>query len=91
MTDTLVEIKHGTYAGWNAHKRRGIPMCQPCRDAAAAYKKRWLDAAKGRREKDREFTKAQSRALWRLAAIHPREFRALVADELRAAKQPEAS
>ena len=26
-------IKHGTYSGARAHRKRGIPLCEPCREA----------------------------------------------------------
>ncbi len=31
-------IPHGTHAGYSAHRRYGIPQCQPCLDAAAKYR-----------------------------------------------------
>lgn len=30
-------IKHGTYSGACAHRHRGIPLCEPCREAERAY------------------------------------------------------
>lgn len=30
-------IKHGTYAGYKAHGRRGIPACEKCRQAHREY------------------------------------------------------
>lgn len=30
-------IQHGTYAGYQQHKIKGVPACQPCRKAAADY------------------------------------------------------
>ena len=32
-----VPIDHGTYAGYQLHKRRGIPACDACRQANSAY------------------------------------------------------
>jgi hypothetical protein len=76
--------EHGTYAGWNWHQRTKTPMCEPCRRANSAYKRTWRaqdsEAAKEQERMDR----IRSRALWRLAAIRPTEFHALVADEDRA-------
>jgi hypothetical protein len=37
----LKTIPHGTYPGFDAHVRRGVPVCQPCRDAKNAYKREW--------------------------------------------------
>jgi WhiB family redox-sensing transcriptional regulator len=34
---TLKPIKHGTDAGYNAHRRAGTPTCVSCREAHAAY------------------------------------------------------
>lgn len=32
-----MKIEHGTYRGWNAHQRHGIPMCEDCTEAQARY------------------------------------------------------
>jgi hypothetical protein len=76
--------EHGTYAGWNWHQRTKTPMCEPCREAARAYRRRWRTRNPAARLEDERMTKVRSRALWKLAAIHPTEFHALVADEDRA-------
>lgn len=34
---------HGTYAGWNQHKKHHTTVCQPCRDARNAYYRVWWD------------------------------------------------
>lgn len=34
-------IDHGTYRGWNQHKRDGIPVCKACKAAQARYVKEW--------------------------------------------------
>lgn len=34
MTDT---IKHGTYTGYNQHRKQGVPVCDDCRDAVNEY------------------------------------------------------
>lgn len=44
-------IKHGTYAGASAHRKRGVPLCEPCKTAERAYKlerKRKIDAGEHR-------------------------------------------
>lgn len=38
--------KCGTYAGWSQHNRTGVPRCQPCKDAATAYKRELLERHK---------------------------------------------
>ena len=30
-------MRHGTYAGWNQHMKRGTRICRPCRKAQAKY------------------------------------------------------
>lgn len=32
-------INHGTYAGVSAHRVRGIPLCEPCREAEREYQR----------------------------------------------------
>lgn len=32
-------IKHGTYSGALAHRKRGVPLCDPCRTAEREYRK----------------------------------------------------
>jgi hypothetical protein len=81
MTDPT---EHGTYAGWNWHQRTKTPMCEPCREAARAYRRRWRTRNPAARKEEERMTNVRSRALWKLAAIHPTEFHALVADEDRA-------
>ena len=34
-------IDHGTYRGWNAHRRRGETPCQECKSAQARYNRDW--------------------------------------------------
>jgi len=37
----LPPFEHGTQAGWHRHRRRGIPMCGPCRAAHTAAVRDW--------------------------------------------------
>ena len=74
----------GTYAGAQQHRKRGEEVCQPCRNAAAAYLRDWRARNPQSRAKERQQNNARSRALWRLADEFPDRFRELVADELRA-------
>ncbi len=37
----LTPIQHGTNAGYDAHVRRKVPPCQPCREAHAVYWSYW--------------------------------------------------
>jgi hypothetical protein len=80
----VTQPEHGTYAGWNWHQRTKTPCCEPCREAARAYRRRWRTKNPATRLEEERMTKVRGRALWRLAAIHPTEFHALVQDEDRA-------
>lgn len=42
------DIQHGTYAGAQAHRRRGEQPCQECRDAHAAYQRSYRDSTASR-------------------------------------------
>lgn len=74
--------KCGTYAGYNAHNRRGEEVCADCRRAATEYtaERRARDSAIGAEEKRRD--KARARAWSRLAAMHPTQYQALFEEEL---------
>jgi hypothetical protein len=80
MTDDGRE--HGTYATWNWHLNHGVPVCEPCRAAARAYKTKWRSKNLDGRRRERLSSAANSRALWRLARIYPEEFQLLVDEEL---------
>ena len=38
-------INHGTIAGHRQHARRGVPMCEPCREANREHKAKYEGAA----------------------------------------------
>jgi hypothetical protein len=67
------------------------PLCEPCREAARAYRRRWRTRNPAARKEEERMTNVRSRALWKLAAIHPTEFQALVADEDRADRAAKAA
>lgn len=69
--------RHGTYAGYQAHRREGKQACRACRLANNEYMANHRKASDGWREQSR----ARSRALWRLADLHPEEFRRLYVTE----------
>lgn len=66
-------MNHGTYGGYQAHRRLGEDACAACLDANNAYK---AVQRSGGAENARE------RALRRLARLHPSEFRRLYYAEL---------
>ena len=72
----------GTYAGAQAHRKAGTPMCQPCRDAYNAYMREHRSTPDGKR-RTREMNKAQSRAVWRLVGRYRDDYDAFYAEELR--------
>lgn len=84
MTETPEEIPHGTYAGYQRHKKRGVRPCEACLAANRDYTANLRANSPELRENDALMNKIRSRALWRLKDRHQREFRVLVAEELRA-------
>lgn len=75
----------GTYGASQRHRRRGEPMCEPCRAAYNAYMKQF----RGRSTDWRIREAARKRALWQLADLHREEFGQLYAAEAaRAMGQP---
>lgn len=74
---------HGTYAGYQAHMRQGIPPCGPCRKANAEYARMYrANRSPEKKRRDSKKAAARSRALWRLADRHPAEFGIYLAEEL---------
>lgn len=72
----------GTDAGYQAHRTRGEERCAACKQARADYmRKRRQNAELVGRE--RELNRARSRALWRLADLHPETFHRLFVEESR--------
>lgn len=74
--------KHGTYAGAQAHQTTGIPRCAPCKVAAAEYMAAWRKANPGYARDQRKRTRIRNRALARLARMYPKEFNALLIEEM---------
>jgi hypothetical protein len=74
-------VRHGEYAGAMWHQKHGVPKCPECKEAARQYKAEWRAKDPGNRQSERDINNAASRALWRLADLHPTEFAALVAEE----------
>lgn len=74
----------GTYAGWNRHRKDRTRTCDACREAARVYTANYRAARPDVRERERRENNARTRALWRLAHLHPAQFAALLDDELSA-------
>lgn len=86
--------RHGTYAGYQQHRRAGERACDPCMAASREYTRQHRanrDPQKSAREAAR--SKARQRALWRLTALHPEEFNRLTVEEMQAepALQPHST
>lgn len=83
MTRPVEPINHGTYGGAQVHQRRGIPLCEPCKQARAAYRRQYLaDNPPDQAQRNRTETNARRRAQARLAAEHPHRFAELLDEEL---------
>lgn len=76
--------RHGTYAGYNAHRKSGIPMCGPCRKAGTDYVRDYR-ATRGvvKSQKEAARNRARHRAAWRLVDLHADEFHRLSVEEMR--------
>lgn len=75
--------RHGTYAGFLAHRSEGEEQCEPCRLARNAY---MADLRKrpGFKAREQRANRARSRAVWRLVELHRDEFQTLYLIELAA-------
>lgn len=86
MAETKAAPKCGTYAGYIRHYKRGEDVCEPCREAQREYmrglRKRRPDLTK----RDQHRATVRNRALGRLAERYPEEYEALLAEELRKAR-----
>lgn len=71
--------QHGTVAGSERHKRRGEPLCEPCRIARNEYMRQFR-RGRGRVEY-MTYSRARTRALWRLVGAHREEFARYLTDE----------
>jgi hypothetical protein len=75
--------RHGTYAGYQAHRREGRTPCKQCRAANNDYMASFRKTSAGWREQE----SARTRAVWRLVGLHYEEFRRLYAEERDRAEQ----
>lgn len=77
----------GTYAGYQAHKRRGEPACAPCREGNRVYVSEYRAANSAARESEKVRNSARSKALARLGRENRERLRQLYLDELTKAKE----
>jgi hypothetical protein len=81
---TTVTDRCGTYAGYQAHRKRDEDACPPCLAANTAYRRDYYHrVVVARREARRRERLAHVRATQRLIAAHRDQWRALVIDEMR--------
>ncbi len=77
--------RHGSTAGYQAHRSRREIACEACRNAQRDYQRSVrADPEKWRIEK--ASLRAKNRAIWRLINMHRDEFERLYAAELTAEK-----
>lgn len=72
----------GTRAGHVAHRTRGEDSCDACREAYAAYFTEYRKVNPDSTERDRSRGRAQQRAMRRLTRQFPKEFLAIMNEEL---------
>lgn len=76
----LKPINHGTEAGYKMHRRRGIPVCDDCRQALRAVSN---DRARDRYWRNPEAQRARKRAeYWDLANRRPPKLSETIVDYL---------
>lgn len=77
----------GTNSGYTAHGVRREPACADCKRAHAEYANaRYRDRADVRAASSRQ-SSIRAKALARLAALHPKDFRRLLNEEHTARKE----
>lgn len=79
MTTVRDWIAHGTYSGYQMHRKRGEPMCDDCRTAGNEYMREYRRT--NRDTKEKRLSSARWRAIQRLIAEHKDRFDALLAEE----------
>lgn len=82
MTHDPAPLLCGTYAGYIRHvKVTGDTPCDECRAAATLYQRLWR-ANPANRQRESVRKEARRRALSRLAAMHPTDYRLLYREEM---------
>lgn len=78
--------RHGTYAGYQQHRKAAEPACLPCLAANRAYTRARRENS-AHYERDREVACAGSRAAWRVVDAHRAEYERYYAEELTALRR----
>jgi chromosome condensin MukBEF ATPase and DNA-binding subunit MukB len=87
VTTTTVATAHGTYGGYQRHKKKNEPPCDECKAALADYQRAWRARKGAPQWRERVLTRARSRALTVLSRRHSDELREItheIAAELNA-------
>jgi len=85
------DINHGTYGGYQAHRRHGEEVCEACRIANNTYRREYRNSKPDASSYDRTQAAAYRRAENRLRRLHYPEFNQLYHEELvRAGLRPDA-
>ncbi len=72
----------GTRAGYLHHLSEGEPPCADCRRANTEYKREYRKRRPSVYAREIASSGVRSRALWRLADLHPGQFQALIDEEM---------
>jgi hypothetical protein len=75
--------EHGSYAGYQQHRKAGEGACDACKAAYAAYVREWRAASPTYKVSNARDQRARGRAHRRLKVAHPDEYDALYVAELR--------
>ena len=70
-------INHGTYGGYQKHRKLGVEACAECLAAQVWYTRRRRESAEERRQ-----TAARTRAYVRISRAYPTLYHALYEEEL---------
>lgn len=76
------DIDHGTYAGYQKHRRRGSEPCPDCREASAEYHRGLTKRLTPGRKRAKIRQQARYEAAIIVASRHPREFDRVIAERL---------
>lgn len=74
----------GSVSAYQRHLRRGEPVDEACRRAWRLYYRGWLERNGAARAERRSRSRAEQRALRRLARLRPGDYRRFLLEELAA-------
>lgn len=88
MSRALKPINHGTDGGYQAHHKRGVPMCDACSLAKATYMAQYRANRADVRANDRQNSRVRTEALRLLVENHRAEYARLLDDARREIVRP---